>query len=143
MNVLLLKALQTPIHSVDHYRGEQRACTGLGKLYEGVSLLDDRIHSNTAAISTDMLGRHTATINHHLSADLQATSDSLRGPPDATVLNSCLILFIVPLLARVLGFCLCFSQSTTLLLYLLLTRLSQVAVWEAISSELVRRLILF
>lgn len=37
-----------------------------------------------------------ATINHHLSADLQATRDSLKGLLDATVLNSCLILSILP-----------------------------------------------
>lgn len=60
-----------------HYRRARRACTGL---YEGVSLLDDRIYSNTAALSTDRLGGQIATINHHLSADLQATHDSLQGP---------------------------------------------------------------
>lgn len=34
-------------NNAGHYRRAQRACTGL---YEGVSLLDDRIHSNTAAL---------------------------------------------------------------------------------------------
>ena len=96
----LYKHQLTHPHNTDHYRGEQRACTVLGKLYEGVSLLHDRIHSNTADLSTDRLGGQIATINHHLSVDLQATRDSLRGPLDATVLNSCLIPFIVPWLAR-------------------------------------------
>lgn len=62
-------------NNAGRYRRTQRACTGL---YEGVILLDDRIHS-TAASSTDRLGGQIATINHHLSADLQATCDSLQG----------------------------------------------------------------
>lgn len=122
MNALLFKA--APAQNAGLYRRTQRARRGL---YEGVSLLDDRIHSNTAALSTDRLSGQIATINHHLSADLQATGDSLRGacqpllysipvrfPP---FLHCWLLLQRFPFL-----FCLCFSQS--LLLYLLLTRRS-------------------
>lgn len=63
-------------NNAGHYTRTQRACAGL---YEGVGLLDDRIHYNTAALSADGLGGQIATINHHLSVDLQVTCDSLRG----------------------------------------------------------------
>lgn len=128
-------------NNAGHYRGAQRAGAGL---YERVSLLDDRIHSNTAALSTDRLGGQIATINHHLSADLQAPRGSLRGPPDATVLNSCLVPSILPSLASAQASAFVFLSPPTLLLYLLPTRLSLALSRDlvaAISSELVRRLI--
>lgn len=92
---------------------------GQGKLYEEVNLLDDRIHSNKVAFSTERLGAQIATINHHPSADLQATHGSLRGPSDAAVFNSCLIPSSLPSLDRLPA-----SAFVSLLLYLLMSRLS-------------------
>lgn len=92
---------------------------GHGKLYEEVNLLDDRIHSNKVALSRERLGAQIATINHHPSADLQATHGSLRGPSDAAVFNSCLIPSTLPSLDRLPA-----SAFVSLLLYLLMSRLS-------------------
>lgn len=86
-------------NNAGYYSGTQSACTGNGNLYKGVGLLDDKIQSNTAALSTERLGGQAATINHHLSADLEATHSSLQGPSHATVLNSCLIPPLLPSLA--------------------------------------------
>lgn len=108
-------------NNAGHHRRTQRACTGL---YEGVSLLDDRIHSNTAALSTDRLGGQIATINHHLSADLQATRNSLRGAAGCYCTQFLSDSLYFSLTGSVSSFCLCFSHPTTRRLYLLLTRRS-------------------
>lgn len=68
-----------------------------------------------------------ADSNHQSSSISQPSGHSRfspRGPPDATVLNSCPIPSILPSLAPTSSCRLCFSQSTMLLLYLLLTRRS-------------------
>lgn len=44
-------------------------------------MLDDGLHSDTATLSTEKLGGQIATINHLLSANLQATHGSLSGAP--------------------------------------------------------------
>jgi len=63
-------------NNASHYRRTRRVCAGFGKLHQEVSILDDRIHSNTVSLSEDRLGGQIATINHLLSADLQATRAS-------------------------------------------------------------------
>lgn len=94
LSALLFKVLLP--NNAGHYRGTQRACPGHGELYEELASADDRMHLNTAAPSAARLRGQTAAINHHLSADLQATHNSLRGPPAFSVLNSCLIPSLLP-----------------------------------------------
>lgn len=111
-------------NNAGHYRRAQRSCTGLGKLYDGVNSLDDKIHSNTATLSADRLGGQIATISHHLSADLQATHDFLRGPAGRYCTQFLSDSLYSSLTSSASGFCLCYFKSTTLLLYLLLNRLT-------------------
>lgn len=135
-------------NNAGYYRGTQKACTGHGKLCEGVSLLDDTIHSNTAALSMERLGGQAATISHHLSADLQATHNSLQGSSHATVLNSCLIPSLLPSSALCLtSSFLCLSPPHCVFICSWadwLWRCSLGSDLDAvIGSELVSRLILF
>lgn len=59
------------------YKRPRRANSQFFQLYEEVRMLDDGLHSNTESLSTEKLGGQIATINHLLSADLQATRGSV------------------------------------------------------------------
>lgn len=128
--MLLFKALQTLPNRAGHYRRAQRACTGLGKLYErgSVYLMIESTPTQTA-LSADRLAGHIATISHHLSADLQATagryctpflSDSLYSPPR----RFCLRLPLFVSLSRTAPLSLSAPDQTV----------SQAAIWEETSE---------
>lgn len=101
-----------------HYRRAQRSCTGLGKLYDGVSSLDDKIHSNTATLC----GQAWWADSNHQSSSISRPSGHSRFSRNCTQFLSDSL--YSSLTSSASGFCHCYFKSTTLLLYLLLNRLA-------------------
>lgn len=105
VNVLLFKALQTqsPTTMPAITEGQEGHVPDLVHFMKGsVYLMIESAATQSPLPSPPLhspqtgLAGQMVTINHHLSADLRVARDSLRGPQDATVLNSCLILSILP-----------------------------------------------